>query len=61
MSNIVEVLEELQLKQEIKDKAEDLEYLLLEYTQKFGVSEYDRSLFDALFIPLVEIQIDEIF
>ena len=61
MSNIVRVLEELELKQEIKFAAEELEYLLLEYMERFGVKNYDRKLFDALFTPLVEIQIDEIF
>ena len=58
---MVKTLEKLQLKQEIKFAAEDLHDLLLEYMEKYGLEYYDKQLFDKLFTPLVEIQIDEIF
>ena len=61
INGVISTLEKLELKQEIKFAAEDLHDLLLEYMQKYGLEYYDKQLFDKLFTPLVELQIDEIF
>ena len=58
---MVRALEKLQLKEQIKDAAEELEYLLLEYMDKYEMEYLDKKVFHELFTPLVELQIDEIF